>query len=216
MAAVPAISKRFYAAGTLSLVLALCNRRRYRLFTMLGLAAFGAAWLWQRQRRLHPPLRLLDVSRLPAEGAVVDIGARDPRWLVRLEALVAPRPLQAVSGVVPMGPGQWLDRMDKCLRLAQLQDRVTPMVADAGHLPLPDGRAALVMLHDLTDRLPDRDARRKAIAEAVRILAPGGKLIVSDSPWAKDAAAAMAELGLGVRTVEDAGSTWLMATKGWA
>lgn len=215
MAVVPTVCKRFYAAGTLSLVLALFNRRRYRLFTLLGLAAFGAAWLWQRQRRLHPPLTLLEAAGLPAEGAVVDIGARDPRWLIRLEALVAPRPLQAVSGIVPMGPGQWLDRMETSLRRARLQERVTPVVADAGHLPLPDDRAALVILHDLTERLPDRDARRKAIAEAVRILAPGGKLIVSDSPWAKDAAAAMAEQGLGVRTVDDAGSTWLTATKGW-
>ena len=63
-------------------------------------------------------------------------------------------------------------------KLDQLADgRLSVRLADALALPHADGSADLVTLHQVLHYLADPNA---AIAEAARVLAPGGRLLIAD------------------------------------
>jgi len=62
--------------------------------------------------------------------------------------------------------------------LARAAERDTPAVqGDAGRLPLRDGSVDAVVVLDAFHHLPDREA---ALAEAARILRPGGVLVIRE------------------------------------
>lgn len=61
-----------------------------------------------------------------------------------------------------------------------VSDRVQFDTGDMTHLPYPDGSFQLVTASLAIHNIPTRDGRRQAIAEAVRVLAVGGSILIVD------------------------------------
>jgi ubiquinone/menaquinone biosynthesis C-methylase UbiE len=109
----------------------------------------------------------------------------DPAPLERALA-TADRPVERVLDLAG-GPGRVLDALD--LPASVLVDASRPMLAgaagkghaavlgDAGRLPLADASVDAVLVVDALHHLPDRPA---ALAEAARVLRPGGVLVVRE------------------------------------
>ena len=110
-------------------------------------------------------LRILhDLGLDPAKGPLVEIGAGSGAVTRRLRTAHPDLPLTAVDI-----DGNLLSHAADCG--AEL------LVADAAALPLPDASAGYVLLRYVLQHLSDP---RPALAEALRILRPGGKLIVTE------------------------------------
>ena len=123
---------------------------------------------WDALRSLHAPDESVEAAMhalLPAPlGRVVDLGTGTGRMLE----------LFGEAGAIG------LDRSPEMLRLARakLDGRgVELRQGEVTALPLTDAAADTVIVHQVLHYLPDPAA---AIAEAARILAPGGRLLIAD------------------------------------
>jgi len=90
-------------------------------------------------------------------GTVLDVGCADKR----AEALLAPS-CRYVG-------------LDYLTTASHLYHSRPDVYGDAQHLPFPDGTFDAVLMLHVLEHVPDPD---KAVAEAVRVLGPGGRLIV--------------------------------------
>ncbi|WP_309054713.1 class I SAM-dependent methyltransferase [Streptomyces sp.] len=120
-----------------------------------------------------------DVSRgAPRGGVVADIGTGPGRLLLRIART---RPDLVPHGV-DVSPAM-VDRARANARAHALTDRVTVHLGDAAALPLPDASADVLVstlsMHHWSD-VPG------AVAEAARVLRPGGRLLVYDFRGADD------------------------------
>ncbi len=66
---------------------------------------------------------------------------------------------------------------------AGLGERITLQRVDAKRLPYPDGRFTAVMSNSIVHHIPEP---RHALAEAIRVLAPGGLIFVRDLARPRD------------------------------
>lgn len=141
-------------------------------------AAAAAGWFeahapeWDAIRSLHVAEEQVEAAIAavlgPAPlGRIVDIGTGTGRML----ELFAPRSSRALG----------IDRSSEMLRLARakLADQANAELrqADLYALPLGDGDSDLAILHHV---LHFAEAPGKAIAEAARVLGPGGRLLIVD------------------------------------
>jgi ArsR family transcriptional regulator len=141
-------------------------------------AASAAAWFqahageWDAIRSLHVAESQVEaaMAALVGEGPVgtlVDIGTGTGRMLE----------LFGDRADVALG----IDRSSEMLRLARakLDERANTELrqADLYQLPLADGAADLAILHHV---LHFAEAPAAAIAEAARVLGPGGRLLIAD------------------------------------
>lgn len=129
---------------------------------------------WDEMRSLHAPESAVEaaiialIGQAPI-GRLVDIGTGTGRML----ELFAPRASQATG----------LDRSAEMLRLARVKlaaaglAHVDVRQGDMYALPLPDSAADLVIIHQVLHYALQPAA---AIAEAARLLAPGGRLLIVD------------------------------------
>jgi ubiquinone/menaquinone biosynthesis C-methylase UbiE len=118
---------------------------------------------------------LLDVASEPLAGTapILDVGCGAGWWLRRL----------AAAGVAP-GRLYGVDLQQRSVESARKAvPGATVATADARALPYPPGRFGLVTLIVVLSSLSDRAARGTAIAEAARVLAPGGVLAIWDLRW---------------------------------
>jgi ubiquinone/menaquinone biosynthesis C-methylase UbiE len=109
--------------------------------------------------------------------------------------VVGRRPLEGRTLEIGPGPGvttEWLaERTDSltCVELdADLAERlrrrfpnVEVHTADARHLPFADDTFDTVVCCTMLHHLPSTDAQDELLAEAARVLRPGGRLLGSDS-----------------------------------
>ena len=65
---------------------------------------------------------------------------------------------------------------------AGVADRVEVHTADMTALPFPDGSFDVVTSALAIHNIPSRDGRHRAVDEAMRVLRPGGQLLIAD-PW---------------------------------
>jgi len=70
-----------------------------------------------------------------------------------------------------------------------VSDRIELRTADVTELPFPDGSFDLVVSSLVIHNIHAKQGRRKAVAEAVRVLRPGGRLVIADISHARDYAA---------------------------
>ena len=112
----------------------------------------------------HETTRDLLVACLPRDGRILDAGCGAGRWLFYLRG----------RGFGVIG----LDRSHEGLARARAHDPVLPLVAgDVAEKPVASGSCAAVISSGVVEHFEEGPAR--ALAEARRVLAPGGRLFVA-------------------------------------
>ena len=93
-----------------------------------------------------------------------------------------------------------------------MADRVEVQTADMRQLPFSDGAFDVVLSHWVVHNLHDAEERSQALAEMVRVLKPGGYIVLADIEHHAEYAVRLASLGLTeIRHVGDSWQTALMA-----
>jgi SAM-dependent methyltransferase len=77
-----------------------------------------------------------------------------------------------------------------------VRDRVELKTGDITQMPFPDGSFDVVLSALAIHNIKDRQARLKAIDEAVRVLKPGGRLVIADIRHTTEYAHRLRELGM--------------------
>ena len=105
-------------------------------------------------------------------GAVLDVGTGPARIPIALARADARAPILGIDLARHM-----LDRARRNVEEAGLSDRVKLQLADAKGVPYPDGQFEAVISNSIVHHIPEPSA---ALAEMVRLVAPGGTLFVRD------------------------------------
>ncbi len=175
------------------------NRRQ-----ALIIGAYGAFFLAQALSFLYTTRRgkfqvweqVLDGLRLRGDERVLDMGCG--RGAV-LTAVAKRLRSGRVSGIdVWSAHDQSGNARDVTLRNASLEGvagRVEVETGDMRAIPFPDAAFDLVVSSLAIHNIPSRADRAKAIAEAWRVLRPGGRLAIADIRASAHYAATLRELG---------------------
>lgn len=111
----------------------------------------------------------------PVAGDVaVDVGAGTGAEVRRLAALVG-----ATGRAVGVEPHAGL-RAEAIARASATGSTAEYVDGDASALPFEDGSVQVIRCERVFQHLPDSDA---AVAEMARVLAPGGRVAITDSDW---------------------------------
>lgn len=142
--------------------------------------------------------RLLDELRLCGDERVLDLGCgRGAVLLAAARRLVPPR--GRAVGVDLWRADQTGNDAARTRENAELEgvaDGVDICTADMTRLPFPDASFDVIVSNLAIHNLPDRAARGRALAEAVRVLRPGGRLRLVDLAFTRQHADQLRELGL--------------------
>jgi len=109
---------------------------------------------------------------LPPDGEILDLGtgtAQIPIELCRAAPQARIVAVDLAESMLAVGR--------RNVERAGLTERIALARVDAKALPYPDGRFAAVMSNSIVHHIPEP---RRVLAEAVRVLAPGGLLFVRD------------------------------------
>lgn len=139
---------------------------------------------------------LLTGLRLRGDERLLDLGCGRGALLLTGAKLL---PRGRAVGVDLWRPDQSGNSMEATLRNAMLEGvagRVEVESADITRLPFPDATFDVVVSNLTLHNIPGREGRRAAIAEAARVLRPGGRLLIADLAFTRRYAGWMRELGL--------------------
>src|SRR5688572_1047700 len=115
------------------------------------------------QGMLLPKVERLLAKAIPTGSQVLDLGCGDGR---------AVGPFLLSRGCTYVGA----DISENALARAQALGLTTQLIDDAGDLPWPDGQFGAVVCFEVLEHLFDPSA---AVSEALRVLAPGGSMVVT-------------------------------------
>lgn len=116
-------------------------------------------------RLIQPPdpAALREYLGLPAQGMLLDVGGGTGRVAQQLQPLVDAMILSDVSSAM--------------LQQAREKGLMLAVSAGAEQLPFPSGAFSRVLVVDALHHFADQ---RRAIGELVRVLAPGGRLVIEE------------------------------------
>ncbi|WP_040816164.1 class I SAM-dependent methyltransferase [Nocardia concava] len=140
--------------------------------------------------------RILGGLGLRGDEHVLDLGCGRGAVLLRAAQLL---PRGRAVGIDIWRADQTGNSPEVTRRNAELEgvaDRVTLETGDITRLPFPDNSFDVILSSLVIHNLPDAEARRKAIDEAVRVLRPGGRLAIADLMHTRSYLARVQELGL--------------------
>jgi len=195
-------------------------------FVTIALVANGETWWWiagliflwfalqtasflytTRRGKFAVWNRLLDGLDLRGDEQCVDIGCGRGAVLVALARRV---PHGHVTGVdlwrTVDQSGNALDVARRNVRTENVADRVTLETADMTRLPLAAGSADLVVSALAIHNVKNEGSRAVAVREALRVLRPGGRLVIADIQSAKEYEEELRRLG--AADVERRGLGW--------
>lgn len=148
------------------------SRRSAELYDV-GVELLFAGTADVMRRQVIPPIsRALAAGELPRDARLLDLGCGTGRTLAQI-AVAHPRLRLSALDLSPY----YLQAARAAL--ADVPD-VSFVAENAEHLPFRDGHFGVVTSVYLFHELP-RAARRRVLAEAYRVLAPGGLFVVEDS-----------------------------------
>ncbi|NNC11696.1 class I SAM-dependent methyltransferase [Planctomonas sp. JC2975] len=166
-------------------------------------SVLGAALFWYASLRGKFVLwaGLLDSVRLPQNGAALDLGCGHG-----MVAIMTARrsPSLSVTGIdlwrsVDQSGNDPLAAAANA-ELNDVADRIRFDTGDMTRLPYQDGTFRLVTASLAIHNINTRDGRRTAIHEAVRVLAPGGTILIADIRRTDEYATELRSAGLETRT----------------
>jgi SAM-dependent methyltransferase len=123
---------------------------------------------------------LLDGLDLRGDEKVLDLGCGRGAVLLAAAKLV---PNGRATGVDIWRADQTDNSQDNTLRNAVIEgvaDRVEVHTANITALPFDDNSFDVITSSLVIHNIPDQEGREKAIAEAVRVLRPGGRMVLVD------------------------------------
>jgi arsenite methyltransferase len=150
------------------------------IVAVLLIAAGVSVWRFSRRGKFEVWARLLTGLGLRGDERVLDLGCGRGAVLLIAAKLV---PRGSAVGVDIWRADQTGNSMQATLANAAAEgiaDRVELHTRDMTDLQLPDDSFDLVVSNLAIHNLPDHDARRSAIDEAVRVLRPGGHVVIAD------------------------------------
>ena len=153
---------------------------------------------------------LLDDARLKGDEYAVDLGCGRGAVLISLaKRLTTGR----VSGIDLWRSrdqsGNDIEAIKHNARVCGVEDRVELNTGNITTLPYYDGQFDLVVSSLAIHNLKAREDRRQAITEAIRVLEPGGKIIIADISHTDEYADWLTEAGMESVTLQDLG------VRGW-
>jgi SAM-dependent methyltransferase len=182
--AVPAVN----AAAGVACCLAAARWRRGRITTAAAgtvLLAFTSVYLHTTLRgKLRIWARELDRAGLKGNEQLLDLGCG--RGAVLIEAAMRLPTGRAVGADLWAGKDQSGNSPEATLAnaaAAGVADRVEVQTADMTALPFADGSFDVVTSALAIHNIPSPKGRYRALDEAMRVLRPGGQLLVADFWW---------------------------------
>jgi SAM-dependent methyltransferase len=163
------------------------------LFVLVAVWAFGSAAIMRSFNAEGVPSLPTQGFLSSGEGRVLDIGAGTGRSTImvlaeRPKATVVALDLFGDSFAMHFGPGgRPEDRLMANLRAAGVAARASVQAGDMRALPLPDASFDAVVSAYAMDHVGG-DGARRALAEAHRVLKPGGEcllMLVANDAWMK-------------------------------
>ena len=147
---------------------------------VLLIVAGVSVWRFSRRGKFEVWARLLTGLGLRGDERVLDLGCGRGAVLLTAAKLV---PRGGVVGVDIWRADQTGNSMQATLANADAEgvaDRIELHTRDMTDLQFPQASFDLVVSNLAIHNLPDNDARRSAIDEAVRMLRPGGHVVIAD------------------------------------
>lgn len=140
--------------------------------------------------------RVLGELRLRGDEQVLDLGCGRGALLTMVAELL---PNGRAVGIDLWHPDQTGNSPEATLRNAELEgvaDRIEMRTGDVTRLPFADDSFDLVISNLVLHNIPSAAARRDAIDEAVRVLRPGGRIVIGDLLHTNRYRARLLELGV--------------------
>jgi SAM-dependent methyltransferase len=140
--------------------------------------------------------QVLSSLKLRGDEEVLDLGCGRGALLTMVAQLL---PDGRAVGIDLWHADQTGNSPEATLRNAELEgvaDRVEVRTGDVTRLPFADNSFDLVISNLVLHNIPSADARNAALDEAVRVLRPGGRLVIGDLLHTRAYQARLRELGV--------------------